>query len=464
MIRSVAARAAGAVLARELDDPVVEPLRRGVHRLLQLGGDQAVRAPEERLRDAVELFAEPVAGLLADRAHPVLELERARLAARVDLARHARARGARPADARARRTRPRSRVRASLSARSTCSVTACSCWRSRSFSSSTVRRRSSACAESSSSARASASRAPVSSSSRSRIAAARCSSIAASSSSDSAGDARLDVRDALPHPLLERGDCALERVLGAFEVGLPRAQPLFHPLLDGGDELRHAVRELALAHGELAAPLVGEPALLGDVGGERVGLSARDRDAQLLGLRRRLLLGRRANRPSRFGHELLGARARARARRGGGRARATTVRRTATISAATRIQARVVTPETLDSECDQSGREQDGRRREQPQPSLLGGDETIRRRAARASRREARARPRPTRRAGGRSARGSRARAGRARGATANAAARNAATLRSPATAAYPHTTGKPPHASPNQRSEWNRPPRSSRL
>ena len=121
------------------------------------------------------------------------------------------------------------------------------------------------------------------------------------------GHARLDVGDPLAHPLLERRDGALERVLGALEVGLPGAKTLLDALLDGSDELGHRVGELSLPHRELAAPLVGEPPLLGDVCGERVGLCARDRDSKLLRLRRRLLLGGRANRAARLRHELLGA-------------------------------------------------------------------------------------------------------------------------------------------------------------
>src|SRR5262249_41336410 len=42
--------------------------------------------PEKRLGDSVELFAQPIGGLLADGTHPILELDRSRFAARVDLA------------------------------------------------------------------------------------------------------------------------------------------------------------------------------------------------------------------------------------------------------------------------------------------------------------------------------------------------------------------------------------------
>ena len=128
-------------------------------------------------------------------------------------------------------------------------------------------------------------------------------------------DLRLDVGDALAHPLLQRRDGALERVLRALEVRLPCAQPLLDALLDRGNELGHALGQLALADGELASSLIGEPALLGHVRRHAVRLRPRDRDAELLGLRGRLLLGSGADSAPRFGHELLGARARARERR-----------------------------------------------------------------------------------------------------------------------------------------------------
>ena len=72
----------------ELDDSLVELLRGGTHGLLELGGDEPVSPAQERLGDAVELLAQAIGGLLADRAHAVLELDRARLAPCVDLARH----------------------------------------------------------------------------------------------------------------------------------------------------------------------------------------------------------------------------------------------------------------------------------------------------------------------------------------------------------------------------------------
>ncbi len=330
------------LLPRELDDPVVEPPRCGVHRLLELGGDEAVRAAEERLGDAVELLAEAIRRLLADRAHPVLELERACFAPCVDLACHrslemlhlpALELGERELDPRARlalgavdllghRVLVLAQPLVQLVDRPAAVVR--------------LRR------ELLERARERVPRARLELLARAAAAAARCSSIVASSSSDSAATFASTSAMRWRMRCSSVDDGALERVLGALEVGLPRAQPLLDALLDGCDELGHALGQLALAHGELAAALVGEPALLGDVRGERVGLRASDRDAELLGLRRRLLLRGGANRAPRLGHELLGARrARARAPQREDEAR----RRGATrpTSAATRIQARVVT-------------------------------------------------------------------------------------------------------------------------
>ncbi len=300
---SSAARPRAAARARR---PLVEALRRGVDRLLELGRDEPVGAAEERLRDAVELLAEPVGGLLADRAHPVLELDRARLAACVDLARRralemldlpALELGERELDARARlalravdllghRVLVLAETLVQLVDRATSVVGL---------------------------------HLELLERAREGLACARLELLAEADRGDAllvdggvelvrlGGDPRLDVGDALTHALLERGDRALERVLGALEIGLPGAQPLLDTLLDGGDELGHSLRELALAHRELAAALIREAALLGDVRRERVGLGARDRDAELLGLRGRFLLGRGAYRPARLRHELLRA-------------------------------------------------------------------------------------------------------------------------------------------------------------
>ena len=145
---------------------------------------------------------------------------------------------------------------------------------------------------SSSSACASASFALVSSSSRSRMAAARCSSIVAPSSRPRPRPSTRRRRSAA-QALLERRRPSPAARSGPARGRPPSAQALLDSLLDGRDELGHALGELALADGELAAPLVREPPLLGHVRRERVGLGARDGDAELLRLGRRLLLGRR---------------------------------------------------------------------------------------------------------------------------------------------------------------------------
>ena len=311
------------------------------HRLLQLGGDQPVRAPEERLGDAIELLAKPIGGLLANRAHPVLELDCPRLAARVDLASH------------------RALEVVDLPALELCERDLDPCPRFALGAVDLLRHRLLVLSEPvvqlvDGAPAVVGLRGELLERPGQRVAGARLELLA---EPDGRGallvdrrvelvrlgcHSRLDVRDALAHPLLERGDCALERVLRALEVGLPCPQTLFHALLHGGNELGHAIREVALAHGELAAALVREPAFLGDVRRERVGLGARDRDAQLFALCRCLLLGRRPNGAPRLGHELLGShcsgpRAAERQRQ----RRAPT--RSAAISAARRIQVRVVT-------------------------------------------------------------------------------------------------------------------------
>jgi hypothetical protein len=189
------------------------------------------------------------------------------------------------------------------------------------------------------------------------------------------GDLRLDVGDALAHALLERGHRSMERVLGALEVGLPGAKPFLDPLLDGRDELGHLVGELALTHAELAAALVGQAALLGHVRGQRVGLRTGDGDAELLGLRRRLLLRSRADHATRFGHELLGA--------GVARPRAPQPEDEPGAEDESRRERRDEDPgerrheATLESERNESGREHDRRGREEAEPALLGCDQAI---------------------------------------------------------------------------------------
>src|SRR5574340_1835182 len=80
-------RAGSLVAAGDLDDAVLEALGGRVRRALELVGDRGIGAAQERLGHAVELLAKPVRRLLADRAHPVLELVRPRLAQPVHLAR-----------------------------------------------------------------------------------------------------------------------------------------------------------------------------------------------------------------------------------------------------------------------------------------------------------------------------------------------------------------------------------------
>ena len=108
-------------------------------------------------------------------------------------------------------------------------------------------------------------------------------------------DACLDIGDLLPLKLLELGDLAFERSLGALEVGFPRAQALLRAPLDGGDHLGEALGELPLTNAQLSAPLIRQPSLLGDIGRHRVGVGARDGHPQEVRLGRRLLLGRGAH-------------------------------------------------------------------------------------------------------------------------------------------------------------------------
>ncbi len=97
-------------------------------------------------------------------------------------------------------------------------------------------------------------------------------------------DARLDLRDPLALVLLQCGNLTTEGVLRPLEVGLPGPQSFLDAPLDRREGLGHPVRQLPLAHGELSTPLVGVAPFLRDVGGERVRVGARDQDAELLGL------------------------------------------------------------------------------------------------------------------------------------------------------------------------------------
>ena len=138
-------------------------------------------------------------------------------------------------------------------------------------------------------------------------------------------------------------------------------------------------------------------------------------------------------------------------------------RRSASARAAHRAGARRRAPRrgpgegrhALDSRVGTSPRMQraDGRRcGEQPQATFLGDDQAVCGQSL--ARAVAQLEPcRPLQHGAGRSARGWRARAARATGAR-RTPARQAPTLSSPATAAYPQTSGKPPQARPNHRSE----------
>ena len=135
-------------------------------------------------------------------------------------------------------------------------------------------------------------------------------------------------------------------------------------------ELGHALGQLALADCELTAPLVGKAALLGDVGRERVGLRTGDRHAELFRLRRGLLFGGRANRPARLADELL--RARGACARAPQRSASETQSSAAATSAATRAEGR----HALDSRVGSPGMQ-----RGRPTPRRAGAARVPRRRS-----------------------------------------------------------------------------------
>ncbi len=108
-------------------------------------------------------------------------------------------------------------------------------------------------------------------------------------------DPCLDVGDPLPLMLLEHRDLSVEGTLRALQIRLPCTQAFLDPAFDCGDHLCEPLRELSLPDGELAPALVGQAALFGDVGGQRVGVRARDRDPEQLRLRRRFFVSSRAD-------------------------------------------------------------------------------------------------------------------------------------------------------------------------
>ena len=99
-------------------------------------------------------------------------------------------------------------------------------------------------------------------------------------------DPCLDVGDPLPLMLLEHRDLSVEGTLRALQIRLPRTQAFLDPAFDRGDHLCEPLRELSLPDGELAPALVGQAALFDDVGGQRVGVRSRDRDPEQLRLSR----------------------------------------------------------------------------------------------------------------------------------------------------------------------------------
>ena len=136
-------------------------------------------------------------------------------------------------------------------------------------------------------------------------------------------------------------DLRLERALRAFEVGFPGAEALLDAALHLRERLGESLRELALADGELAPALVREPPLLRRVRRDSVRVLTRERDAELLDLRRGLLLGGGAHARQRLAAttSVLGARA-ARVRAAEREAQDERDDEGAATSAPTRIQAR----------------------------------------------------------------------------------------------------------------------------
>ena len=277
-------RPRSAARARRSGRRAAARLRRG---LLELIGDQAVRPPQEGLGRSVELLAEPARRLLADRAHPVLELERPGFREAVDLAR-GRAlelRDLARLELRERHLDPRPRL--ALCALDLLAdgvlvlaqplgdvldrpapVVRLQLQLLEGFGKRVPGRPLELLTE-----------------------ADCCRALLVDRRSELVGlrhDARLDLGDLLSLKLLELGDLALERALSSLEIRLPSAQALLRAPLDGGDHLGQALRELPLADAELATTLIRQPPLLGHVRRHRVGMGARDGRPAELGLRRGL--------------------------------------------------------------------------------------------------------------------------------------------------------------------------------
>jgi hypothetical protein len=76
------------------------------------------------------------------------------------------------------------------------------------------------------------------------------------------GDPGLDLGERLPVPLLEAADLVGDRLLSTLEVRRPAGELLLDLLLEGEQALGELADGLPLSLGELAPPLLGEPALL----------------------------------------------------------------------------------------------------------------------------------------------------------------------------------------------------------
>ena len=273
--------------------------------MLELIRDQPVGPPEEGFGCAVELFAEPIGGFLADRAHAVLELERACLAPSVDLAR------GRPLE---------------LVDLATLELCEGDLDPRLSFALRAIDLLGNGVLVLAETLRQVVDRpSPVVGLGLElverlgeRVSCGRLERLAEPNGGGAllvdgrselvrlGLDLRLDLGNPLALTLLERGDRSLEPVLRALEVGLPGAQALLDAPFDGRDQLRHPLGQLPLADAELATPLIREASLLCDIRRERVCMGAGDGDAKLLRLRRRLGLGGRTDRAARICDELVG--------------------------------------------------------------------------------------------------------------------------------------------------------------
>ena len=259
--------ALGLRLGRDLVEPErgLPPRRAG--RPPARSARRARRArPRPRARTArpqVELAAEPARRLLARRADRRVELLRGRLGVARRLARDGAAELLELPAARRRRAARATRCIASACSRSICSCSSRSRWRSRSASSCSARRRSAACASSSAAAAADdLLRRPLRAPRAASRSAPRCSSSDACSRSASVVDARLDLGRQLLLPLRDPRDLVGQALLELLEVGRSSrrgaARRRAAPSVSASASLR---RRVALALGDVAPPLLGDPPL-----------------------------------------------------------------------------------------------------------------------------------------------------------------------------------------------------------